>query len=181
VGNQEFITASTLRIHCLAITISLRGAYLDNDSMYDIFLPEFCEIVALCRSVAGHPLFTRGFVFDASAGIIPCLFLVITKCRDRLVRRDAVNVLRMIAPRREGVWHSSMVARIGEELLGVEDEDAVADVDWAIVNLHCLSTTVRLPRIGASDSNPLLAFENEVLGRRAGSRIPEMRFGKASL
>ena len=59
--------------------------------------------------------------FSADMGIVPPLFVVATKCRDPLIRRQAIQLLRS-SPRREAMWDSELAAHIGSWILGVEEE-----------------------------------------------------------
>jgi hypothetical protein len=155
-GAQDFVGALTLRIHALTLLISLRSVFFDDgvqSKAHDVFLPEYCEIVALAREVSCHPNFVKSFVFDA--GIVPSLFVVVTKCGDQMVRREAINILRVCSPRREGVWDALMVARIAEEVERFGDELEMKTEGgnreegmhnrWVEIHLTCLSTTFALP------------------------------------
>ncbi|KAH8588506.1 hypothetical protein B0O99DRAFT_600739 [Bisporella sp. PMI_857] len=119
-GDHLFIRATILRIISTTLTISVRMAFFDRTKTHqcDMFLPEFCEIVALASSIVSHAGFVRAFVFEN--GIMPALFIVAALCRDNVVRVEAVNVLRAMQPRREGVWDSVNVTKMGEELLNGE-------------------------------------------------------------
>ncbi|RFU32386.1 hypothetical protein B7463_g3897, partial [Scytalidium lignicola] len=153
-GDEDFIAAHVIKIQSLTINVSMRAAFLDEAASYDMFLPDFCEIIALARALSEHHGFTRDFVFDPGAGVIPCLFMAMAKSTDRDVRKEAVDVLHAIEPRREGVWESGTVACIGEEMLKDLDED-----ETTLVRLHCLSTTIRMPKCGKEHPNPLLEFD----------------------
>jgi len=59
--------------------------------------------------------------FSADMGIVPPLYVVATKCRDPQIRRQAIQLLRSSA-RREAMWDSELVARIGMWVLKVEEE-----------------------------------------------------------
>lgn len=58
--------------------------------------------------------------FSADLGIVPPLFVVATKCRDPVIRRQAIQLLRSSA-RREGMWDSELAARIGIWIAGIEE------------------------------------------------------------
>ncbi|KAI9149197.1 mercuric reductase [Paramyrothecium foliicola] len=60
--------------------------------------------------------------FAADMGIVPPLFLVATKCRDPVLRRQAIQLLRSSA-RREGMWDSSMIAKIAEWIMILEEPE----------------------------------------------------------
>jgi hypothetical protein len=59
--------------------------------------------------------------FALDLGIIPPLFVVATKCRDRKLRRDAIKLL-MVSPRREGMWDSILSGRVAQWLMEIEEE-----------------------------------------------------------
>lgn len=158
--NEDFISAHVIKIQSLTINVSMRAAFLDEREAYSIFLPEFREIISLARTLSKHDGFTRDFVFDPGAGVIPCLFMAMAKSTDRATRQDAIDVLHDIEPRREGVWESKTVATIGEKMLEMEDRKLKKDEDIMLVRLHCLSTTIKMPRFGCAETpNPLLEFE----------------------
>jgi hypothetical protein len=81
--------------------------------------PTVHAILAFSRRLVAHPGFSRGFVFDL--GIISSLSLVVMLCPDRGLRREAVEVLKAMRPRREGVWDSRVCAEAGEKSLAKEE------------------------------------------------------------
>ncbi len=60
--------------------------------------------------------------FSADLGIVPPLYVVATKCRDRTIRRQAIQLLRSSA-RREGMWDSELMSRIGMWVMDIEEEE----------------------------------------------------------
>jgi len=141
----DFVGANTLRIHALTLHISLRSVFYSlapNNTQFNIFLPEYCEIVALAKGITSHPSFVRSFVFEA--GIVPSLFVVVAKCTDSMLRQELIDVLHKASPRREGVWDAFMVAKIGRELLKFENGETEKG-GWVEVHLQCVHTTFVLP------------------------------------
>ncbi|CAK7263362.1 hypothetical protein SEPCBS119000_000432 [Sporothrix epigloea] len=59
--------------------------------------------------------------FSADLGIVPPLYVVATKSRDRVLRRRAIELLHSSA-RREGMWDSELAARIGMWVVNIEEE-----------------------------------------------------------
>lgn len=59
--------------------------------------------------------------FALDLGIVPPLFVVATKCRDRTLRREAIALL-MSSPRREGMWDSFLCGKVAEWIMEVEEE-----------------------------------------------------------
>jgi hypothetical protein len=81
--------------------------------------PTVHAILTFSRRLVAHPGFSKGFVFDL--GIISSLSLVVMLCPDRGLRREAVEVLKAMRPRREGVWDSRVCAEAGEKSLAKEE------------------------------------------------------------
>ncbi|KAH7152377.1 hypothetical protein B0J13DRAFT_619940 [Dactylonectria estremocensis] len=63
--------------------------------------------------------------FSADLGIVAPLFVVATKCRDPVTRRQAIQLLRSSA-RRESMWDSQMVAHIGTWVMNLEESETIA-------------------------------------------------------
>jgi hypothetical protein len=59
--------------------------------------------------------------FALDLGIVPPLFVVATKCRDRTLRREAIALL-MSSPRREGMWDSFLCGKVSQWIMEVEEE-----------------------------------------------------------
>ncbi|KKY36713.1 putative c6 zinc finger domain protein [Diaporthe ampelina] len=60
--------------------------------------------------------------FSADLGIVPPLYVVATKCRSPVLRRQAIQLLRS-SSRREGMWDSELTARIGTWIMNIEEEE----------------------------------------------------------
>jgi hypothetical protein len=60
--------------------------------------------------------------FSADLGIVPPLYVVATKCRNSVIRQQAIQLLRS-SSRREGMWDSELTARIGMWICQVEEEE----------------------------------------------------------
>lgn len=89
---------------------------------YNVFLHEFREIVELIESVDCYRFSASDtrleYRFDG--GFLPPLFLVATKCRDRVVRRRAIKLLKA-RPMREGVFDSVCVGHMSEWIVTLEE------------------------------------------------------------
>ncbi|KAM3066651.1 hypothetical protein ACMFMG_002363 [Clarireedia jacksonii] len=59
--------------------------------------------------------------FALDSGIVPPLFVVATKCRDRKIRREAISLLTS-SHRREGMWDSKLCAGVGQWVMDIEEE-----------------------------------------------------------
>ncbi|OWO98781.1 transcription factor Cys [Marssonina coronariae] len=60
--------------------------------------------------------------FALDLGIVPPLFVVATKCRDRRLRREAIRLL-MSSPRREGMWDSILCGMAGQWIMTIEERE----------------------------------------------------------
>ncbi|KAH6678536.1 hypothetical protein B0J14DRAFT_325520 [Halenospora varia] len=105
-------------------TVMLANIAEDSEMVYDALLPEFrymvrtCEILIVSEEQTRMPRNKR-FSFDI--GIIPPLQVVATKCRDPILRREAVDLL-FSNPRQEGMWDSVLSARLGRWIIACEED-----------------------------------------------------------
>ena len=148
VTNTERAGINVLRMTQLMTTILLIMSYSTSEKHFDNFSNEFREIIQLatevvvdeelalatarcgrdCRhrpkhhgSVSGSSYSHIKASFALDLGIIPPLFVVGTKCRDRKMRREAINLLTS-TPRREGMWDSVLCARVADWIMSIEEE-----------------------------------------------------------
>jgi len=89
-------------------------------------VPTMHAILTFCRRLMAYPGFLKGFVFDA--GVIPPLLKIVLLCPDRALKYEAIDVLRSIAPRREGIWDSRVCADAGEKCIAMEDTTQELDM-----------------------------------------------------
>jgi hypothetical protein len=157
-STQEKTAIAVLKMNQIMGRILFNMTFSDSELEFDRFVPFFREIVNLAMEVIGdeerraaakrcpNPEFCQhqsshsdifGGVytarhikpsFSADLGIVPPLFVVATKCRDPLIRRQAIQLLRT-SSRREGMWDSELCARIGSWIATIEEEEGeVADL-----------------------------------------------------
>lgn len=94
--------------------------------------------------------------FSADLGIVPPLFVVATKCRDRALRWKAIQLLKS-SPRREGMWDSELTARIAMWVADIEDTSDHPESGGGSHNefdlFHMVSASMmRSPPAAAGDS-----------------------------
>jgi hypothetical protein len=105
-------------VQALGIDIMLSRYHLILPSAYIPHLSSsssVTRILALSRELVAAPGFSRSFV--CGNGIIQTIWIVVMLCQDNSHRIEAVDILKSMVPRIEGIWHSSLVASIGEQLL----------------------------------------------------------------
>jgi len=87
------------------------------ETYYDEFLPLFESIVSeASHLVSLEPL---GH-FSNDMGFLPALYLTGVKCRDSIIRNQALALLKS-TNRKEGVWESWKLANIVERLIAIEE------------------------------------------------------------
>lgn len=141
-----------IKIHQLHLTIYYEYAKAGEQALYknenspfswDDYNGLFEEILSLVgdviktssgvrASVSGHSLESFESVKHDSAtqplfcldnGILVPLYEVATMCRDPVIRRKAVSILRL-APRQEGVFNSHLLAMAAEKAIEIEEAAA---------------------------------------------------------
>lgn len=106
MGSKDLSGAMLLKIHHVTASILLDLAHTSLQCNLDPLLARFQKIVCLAKSLIEANKITgvspwRNFL-SVDMGIIVLLFLVATKCRDPLLRREATHLIS--SPRREGTW-----------------------------------------------------------------------------
>ncbi|KFY44075.1 hypothetical protein V494_01650 [Pseudogymnoascus sp. VKM F-4513 (FW-928)] len=115
--NQHFLAGTTLRLNYLAIYTKLVH-FLDKDeSLFDNEIVNYREMVNLAKILLEGD--DSIFAFDLQ--IIWSMDIVAMKCRDPLLRREAIRLL-ISKPRREGVLDSLLTAKVHLWLVGIEEE-----------------------------------------------------------
>lgn len=94
-----------------------------SEMEFDDFLPQFQHAMVLARKVAAvHTRYSGSTkpTFTPEIGFVPVLYVIGAKCRDPVVRREAVSLLRQ-QPIREAVWDSVLSAIVLERMIEVEE------------------------------------------------------------
>jgi hypothetical protein len=76
--------------------------------------------VAYCQSIS--PLKK---LFSIDLGIIAPLYILVSRCRDPAIRRRGLQLLAS-CNRREGIWDSTLTARVAERIIAIEEEGATS-------------------------------------------------------
>ena len=116
--------ALLLSLYHKTTVITLASIPSDSEMVYDVFLLDFRYIVrtsalliASNDSMKTPP--NPRFAFEV--GIVPPLHVVAIRCRDPVVRREAVELL-FASPRQEGMWDGVLSARIGMWMTSCEED-----------------------------------------------------------
>jgi hypothetical protein len=62
--------------------------------------------------LAAQPGFRRGFVLDC--GIVPGVFMAMVAPVELSVKREALEFMKELVPRREVTWDSAELVKVGE-------------------------------------------------------------------
>jgi hypothetical protein len=64
-------------------------------------------------------------IFSLDLGIITPLYVVVSRCRDPAIRRRGLQLLAS-CNRREGIWDSTLTARVAERIIAIEESGATS-------------------------------------------------------
>ncbi|KAH6701280.1 hypothetical protein BKA61DRAFT_620453 [Leptodontidium sp. MPI-SDFR-AT-0119] len=119
---REVTNVALLRMTSLSTKIAVTGMAFTNEISYDVFFPEFSEIVSLARTISDNLLAISNNrpAYHFHTSVVPPLFIVLLRCRDPNLRREALEILRM--QQNDGPWDRFMIARIGSWIMEIEEE-----------------------------------------------------------
>lgn len=134
-GQKDFIQATTLKIQALSTNLLLQGNLglvpdtpTCGPSASAIIVSSLCqEILRLSKDMTSDRMFLKGFVFDY--GIIPSLFTVVVSSWERESAREAIDILKSMAPRKESTWDALEMAKMGEGILKMQDMQTLQTPD----------------------------------------------------
>lgn len=139
---SERRAAMILKAHHLVAEILSQVDLSQGDLAWDAFLGKFAAIVNLAtavledtkrsippladgsRQLSGTSSSTMATP-DISLGIIDPLYEVVSRCRDPIVRKQALGILATL-PRQESMWSSWSAWKIGNFLMQLEEESTDA-------------------------------------------------------
>lgn len=110
--------ATILEIQQNATLTWLNRSLADEELATDYDMHLYEHAVTLAESLP-PPTSPQTFLFDME--IVSPLYLVALKCRDPIIRRRAIAVLRRHV-RREGLWDSLKAAAIAERIVAIEEQ-----------------------------------------------------------
>ncbi|KAK5441483.1 hypothetical protein LTS15_011250 [Exophiala xenobiotica] len=121
-NEQQARRSAWLRIVWTTGYIMLSVPVAAEEIMYDEHIDRFRDIVNLASSLGpsrdvGHGLQT---LISHEVGLLPALYLTGTKCRDPLIRRQALSLLTSTR-KKEGVWDSRAAAKVVERVMALEE------------------------------------------------------------
>jgi hypothetical protein len=120
------MTALSIELRVKALFTSLLGDHFKGDTVYDALAAKFQEIVDLAKLFIEHEKVDNdsqraSFTFDDP--FILSVYFPILKCRDPVIRRQAIALLESRV-RRDGVMDSALMAGIGMVQMNIEEDAA---------------------------------------------------------
>ncbi|KAE8452535.1 hypothetical protein EG329_000438 [Mollisiaceae sp. DMI_Dod_QoI] len=123
-GSRNWAASSILRIQALSHQILLHGSILSDEWSLDSFTSVFSEIVSLGHLVAKDPLYSTPNLFSFDVGLVNSIRCVSKWCREPVIRRSSIALLRKIA-NREGIWDALIMANVSEWMMEIEEEKMI--------------------------------------------------------
>lgn len=108
--------STLLRVFHLTASIWLSACMSPDETAFDDQLDRFASIVKLASSVRQN---AGSFTFEM--GVIAPLYFTAIKCRDCVLRRDAISLLSSAMPRREGLWDAGILEYVGRRVIDIEE------------------------------------------------------------
>ncbi|KIV86479.1 hypothetical protein PV11_02090 [Exophiala sideris] len=130
--------ASYLLMYWAVCYISLATCESLHQTIFDDHIDHFAEIVEHARTYLLHSAkFTNSQLLSSfDPGVIPPLYFCATRCRDPILRREALRLMRQ-APRqeRENLWAYVEPERVAERIIMVEEGVSDIDTQYATLSL----------------------------------------------
>ena len=127
-------TMKILRIHHLVSEIRISTNFYRDESVYDLYLPKFSQIVNFATSLMEadqEPTSIRlGLCHILDIGLVQPLYFVARKCRDGVLRRRAIEVMEKV--RKERVHDVQLLASVARWIVSVE-EDGFGESDGVVM------------------------------------------------
>lgn len=153
-----------------SMRIFLTSALETTAYSIDRHLPDFKLIVRLARRIiteAYQKDRKRPSYLTFDHGLIPCLHLVGKYCRDRVLRREAIALLRDMDCC-EGVWDSNGLANLDQQMMEIEEAGVGTDFipEWARtkvmrISMNAASSMTEIEFVrGSSKESQIIHFRD---------------------
>lgn len=119
-----------VEVNWLALHMCLRATANADEVAWDQFLPDFTRIMDVYEDVVQRATKSRiekreaGSVFSLTSVMCEMLAFVGSNCRDRIVRRRAIALLKKW-PQKDGIWDTGLIATMCEAKAQIEEGAAL--------------------------------------------------------
>ena len=120
-NKRQVMGAHTLYVKSKNIEMNVGTAMESGICSYDKYFSHFREIVTLSREIIRIKKTFSQSDFAVELGIIPSLHATAKRCRERTIRREAIELLQWYASR-EGHWDSRVMAEMDNCVMELEEE-----------------------------------------------------------
>jgi len=126
---REHVAATMLQIQALTAKVNLAGVIITQEILWDQFLPEFKDIVRFAEDIVAVRLSNSAFdhywagSFNLDLGLVVPLFLVLLRCRDPVLRRRAIGILK--SWHQECWWDPLLITAIAQFIMAIEEKGMV--------------------------------------------------------
>ncbi|KIW67077.1 hypothetical protein PV04_06351 [Phialophora macrospora] len=116
--------SSYLLMYWAVCYISLAASISPHQTVFDHFMDHFIQIVKHASVYLRHGALPRTAQLQSSLdpGVIPPLYFCATKCRDPVLRREALHLMRQ-ASRQESLWAFVVPDRVAAKVISIEEGD----------------------------------------------------------
>ncbi|KAI4594740.1 hypothetical protein KJ359_007543 [Pestalotiopsis sp. 9143b] len=176
---KEDLAVAVLQLNAISFFVSFHLDYLPPDRRYrwEDMMPYFEKLVILGEKIVTCMALDEDFglgtttSFCQDVGFVIPLFNVASQCRDPILRRRAIAVLRSVS-RQEGVWNSLITAQAAERIMELEEQGYVvtalrdngpselgAPKAWPLLRLDGRGARLEYIRKGHMDEAPVEVIE----------------------
>jgi hypothetical protein len=146
-NHPDATRALMMQVHSITTALSLADHLSTSELHWDALLPEMKSLVYLSKKLLENPGYVRGqFAFDM--GLIYPLIMPTLNCRDRKLRREAIDLLEE-TPWREAHWDSAHCADVAKFIMQVEEEGIETEFipEWARVRSFRIDIQMHTGRV----------------------------------
>lgn len=124
---REYHGLAMLRAFAIEGRIVAAGCLYTEASIYDRFMPEMEQMLAICRYVLeAEDSTNRLLSVSLDEGMLRPLWFVLTHCRDSRVRWGALGLLQQLSDS-HGAWHVEAMFKAGEICIRMEESGCDKD------------------------------------------------------
>ncbi|XMA09258.1 hypothetical protein WAI453_002049 [Rhynchosporium graminicola] len=117
-GSRRWAAAALLHIEALTHRVMLLSSFSNS---LDSFVSTFRYVIDTAEKITDDPLFAQDDLYTFDIGIVNPLRLVAKWCREPIIRRRCVALMRR-AKCKEGLWDALCMAAVNEWIMGIEEE-----------------------------------------------------------
>jgi hypothetical protein len=118
---RSWTAASILHIQAKTAEVMLLASLFGDEFSLDNFAPTFRSLVILGNTIAADPFFATPHLFTFDTGIVNPIRLIAKWCREPVIRRASLALLRKVAVR-EGIYDALIMASVSEYVMRMEEE-----------------------------------------------------------